>query len=306
MGTPDFSIPSLKRLFNSSHTIVAVVTGQDKPAGRGQRMQPTPVRQFADEHNIPVLMPASLKDPVFHDQLRTISADLYVVVAFRILPREAFTIPPKGTINLHGSLLPKYRGAAPINWAIMNGEKETGVTTFFITDKVDTGNIILSRSFPIGDDETAGDVHDKMSEIGADLLLETVNLIALDQAPRNAQQGTPSPAPKITKDVCRIDWSKDAQTIKNQVRGLAPYPGAIIFLNGKQFKIYRLQLETQKNTGAYSPGQIVEIQPEVGISVATGDTVVTILELQPESKRRMTAAEYIRGVSDEMMTGTFE
>jgi len=294
MGTPEFAIPSLERLLASHHQILAVVTGPDKPVGRGLKLSPTPVKQVAQRHGIPVLTPEKLSDASFISELKTFPADLYVVVAFRILPVPVFTIPVHGTINLHASLLPKYRGAAPINWAIIHGETETGVTTFFIEQQVDTGNWILQRRVPIGPEETAGELHDRLSQIGADLLLETVDLIEAGQAPRHPQQGEVSRAPKITPEICHIDWRRDCVAIYNLIRGLSPVPRAFCYYHNQQLKICRAQIQSRDVVDAGLPGQIIAISKD-RIDVATGKGVIGITELQPENRRRMTAAEYLRG-----------
>lgn len=294
MGTPEFAIPSLEKLCNSHHKVVAVVTGPDKPVGRGLKLAPTPVKRIAAERGIPVFMPEKLSDESFVARLKQISADLFVVVAFKILPASVYTVPLKGTINLHASLLPKYRGAAPINWAIITGEKETGVTTFFIEEKVDTGEWILQRKVPVGDEESAGQLHDKLSEIGADLLLETINLIETGNAPRIRQQGEITKAPKITKEICRINWSKDAVSIYNLIRGLSPSPRAFSHFHGEELKILAAKIDTEKSEGNSQPGEIIAVEKEL-FFVATGKGVVALTEVQPENKRRMTVAEYLRG-----------
>lgn len=294
MGTPEFALPSLERLIGSHHEVLAVVTGPDKPVGRGLKLSPTPVKQAAQRHGLPVMTPEKLSDASFIAELKQIPADLYVVVAFRILPASVFTIPGCGTINLHASLLPHYRGAAPINWAIINGEKETGVTTFFIEEKVDTGSWILQKKVTIGDEETAGELHDRLSQIGADVLLETVNLIERGNPPRIPQHGDVTRAPKITREVCQIDWSKDATAIFNLIRGLSPFPRAFSFWQGHELKICGSKVETLVTTPGHQPGEVVAVSKET-ISVATGRGVLSITEVQPENKRRMMVAEFLRG-----------
>jgi methionyl-tRNA formyltransferase len=294
MGTPEFAIPSLEKLCDSHHKVVAVVTGPDKPVGRGLKLSPTPVKRIAEERGIPVFMPEKLADESFVAQLERISADLFVVVAFRILPASVYTLPRKGTINLHASLLPHYRGAAPINWAIINGEKETGVTTFFIEEKVDTGEWILQHKVPITDGETAGELHDKLSEIGADVLFETIDLIEKGTAPRIRQQGGITKAPKISKEICRINWSKNAISIYNLIRGLSPFPRAFTLFHGEEFKIIGAKIDTEQPASNSQPGEIIAVGKEM-FFVATGNGVVAITEVQPENKRRMTTAEYLRG-----------
>jgi methionyl-tRNA formyltransferase len=301
MGTPEFAIPSLDILLRNSFNISAVVTAPDKPRGRGYVVSPSPVKTFAIEKGLRVLQPEKLKDEKFLNQLREIAPDLIIVVAFRILPREVFSMPPLGTVNLHASLLPKYRGAAPINWAIINGEKETGVTTFFINERVDTGDIILQRKVPIGCDETAGELHDKLADIGAELLLETVRLIQSGKVKTFPQSDSlASSAPKITKDMCKIDWgSKTAVQVHNFVRGLSPVPGAFTFLSGKLVKIYRtkvvesdacLDSSLVRNT----PGGIIVLDDVIYVLCSDGG-FVKILELQVEGRRRLKVDEFLRG-----------
>ncbi len=294
MGTPEFAIPSLEQLINSQHEVLAVVTGPDKPIGRGLKLSPTPVKQVAERHGLPVLTPEKLSDTSFIAELKKIPAELYVVVAFRILPVSVFSIPACGTINLHASLLPKYRGAAPINWVIINGEKETGVTTFFIEEKVDTGAWILQQKVTIGDEETAGELHDRLSQIGAGVLLETVNLIEQGNPPRILQQGEVTRAPKITREICQIDWSKDATAIFNLIRGLSPFPRAFSSWRGQEVKICSSKIAARESSPNHSPGEIVAITREA-ITVATGQGLLSITEIQPENKRRMTVAEFLRG-----------
>lgn len=300
MGTPEFAIPSLKRLINSSHQVLGVVTGPDKPVGRGQKMMPTPVKRFALTQGLHVLAPPRLKDDNFIASLKQFNADIFVVVAFRILPVTIFTIPAKGAINLHGSLLPKYRGAAPINWAIINGETETGLTTFFLEEKVDTGDIILQRKISIEPHETAGQLHDRMCKLGAELLLQSLDLIEQGSAPRRKQIGEPSLAPKITKEICHIDWTKDATSIDNLVRGLSPYPRAFTYYKGKEYKVCCVNIEKDSVEGNVLPGKIIDVDKRGKIFVATGKGVVSITELQPQSKRRMTTTEFLRGYKIEV------
>ncbi len=296
LGTPEFAIPSLEKLQNSEHEIVAIVTGPDKTVGRGLKVAPTPVKRVAQDWGVPIFTPDNLFDESFIVELKKLSADLFVVVAFRILPVSVFTIPPLGTINLHASLLPRYRGAAPINWAIINGETETGVTTFFIEQKVDTGELILQRKVSISEDETVGELHDRLSLLGADLLLETVNLIEQGKAPRIIQQGEVTKAPKINRETCRIDWTKDCTSIYNLIRGLSPFPRAFSIFKGEEFKILSSKIDSNKPIQKFSPGEIVAVSNE-NVSVATGNGILTITEVQPENKRRMTTAEYLLGHS---------
>ncbi len=301
MGTAEFAVPCLKKIHESRHKVVAVVTAPDLPRGRGQKVSFTPVKEFAVENNIDVIQPGvekgSLRDPKFIEQLKSYQADLFLVVAFRILPPEVFELPPLGSINLHGSLLPKFRGAAPINWAVIRGEKETGVTTFFIQKQVDTGNMILQRSLPIGDDETAGEVHDRMSSLGADALMETVEMVVSGTAPRLVQdESLVSTAPKIFKEQCQIDWNSSGLAIKNFIRGLSPHPCAFSIMNGETYKIYKTVIDPNQNAGDLVPGSIVEINKVTGIAVASGDKkVIWIKEIQPPSKKKMSVQEFLRG-----------
>ncbi len=295
MGTPEFAIPGLQTIKNSSHELAGVVTAPDKPVGRGLKVHPSPVKQVALNFGVLIFQPTELNDPEFIAQVSNLHADLFVVVAFRILPASVFGIPPKGTINLHASLLPKYRGAAPINWAIINGENETGVTTIFIQEKVDTGDLILQKRLPIGDEETAGELHDRLAASGAEVLLETIDSIAHGTAPRRTQTGEPSRAPKLTKELMQIDWQRPAARIKNLIRGLCPSPGAFTFLHGKILKILRARL-TAVSEPVGKPGEVIRVELKTGqIVVATGVGDLEIIELQLEGKRPMSAKEYLLG-----------
>ncbi len=295
MGTPDFAVPSLEILLKNNYTISAVVTAPDKPRGRGQQVSYTPVKEFTQKHSIPVLQPDSLKDPQFITTLTDLKPDLFIIVAFRILPKEVYSIPIKGSFNLHASLLPKYRGAAPINWAIINGEKESGVTTFFLQDKVDTGNIILQKRIAISEEMTAGDLHDALSKIGSQAVLDTVQLIEKGNVnPQQQDNSSASPAPKIFKETCRIDWNQPVRKIHNFVRGLSPYPAAWTVHNDKQLKIFRSKnSETKIQNSEFNPGSIVIDNNK--IFVRTADGMIEILELQKEGKKRMNTEEFLRG-----------
>jgi methionyl-tRNA formyltransferase len=293
MGTPEFAIPSLRILLEHDYPIVGVVTVPDKPAGRGQRVVASAVKQFAVDQSIPVLQPERLKDQQFIDELKALKPELMVVVAFRILPSEVYTIPSRGAFNLHASLLPKYRGAAPINWAIIRGERETGVTTFFLQQKVDTGGVILQARVPIGENETAGELHDKLAEIGAEIVLHTVRLIEHGKVTPHPQVDTlATGAPKIEKEACRIDWSKPADEIHNFVRGLSPRPCAYTFHHDTLLKIFRTRRVDGLQAGS-TPGGIVESGDR--LLVATGTEPIEILELQQEGKRKLYAPEFLRG-----------
>ncbi len=302
MGTPDFAIPSLDILLKNDYEVLAVVTAPDEPKGRGYKVSAPPVKTFALEYNLKVLQPENLKDEKFIAELKSLNPDLFVVVAFRILPKEVFTIPPLGTINLHASLLPKYRGAAPINWAIINGETETGVTTFFINEKVDTGNIILQKKIKIDLDETAGEVHDKLSLLGAEALLETIKLIESGNVnPIPQDDSLATPAPKIKKEMCQINWfEKGTFQAHNFIRGLSPQPGAFTFLDGKLVKIYRTKLvpsEFELKSSDLKPGQIVIDERKGEMYVICADLKpIQIVELQIEGRKKLEAGEFLKGL----------
>lgn len=295
MGTPEFAVASLQRLLENQISVVGVVTGPDKPSGRGLHVQPTPIKKLAVQAGLPVLQPGKLRDPQFIQSLRAWQADLFVVVAFRILPPEVFTIPPFGTINLHAALLPKYRGAAPIQWAIINGEHETGLTTFFIDEKVDTGEMILQRKIAIGEFETAGELHDRMAALGADLLVETLARIASGNVQRQRQIGESSLAPKITKEMAAIDWKKSSREIFNLVRGMNPIPAAFTYWQGHNLKIFRAHIRDESNI-SQETGTVVRVNVREGeLIIQTGRGHLSIEELQIEGKRRMSIAEFLRG-----------
>jgi methionyl-tRNA formyltransferase len=293
MGTPDFAVPSLRLLLQNGYPVTAVVTAPDKPRGRGQALSPTPIKVLARENRLALLQPDSLKDPAFAGAVRDLAPDLIIVVAFRILPREIFTIPLLGAFNLHASLLPKYRGAAPINWAIIKGEKETGVTTFFLQDKVDTGNVILQARTPITEEDDAGTVHDKLAEIGAEIVLHTVRLIESGKAaPRMQDNALATPAPKIFKEDCRTQWNGSAIEIHNRIRGLSPYPAAFTVHEGKVLKIYKSRIARMERP-AGAPGTVSVSTSK--LSVSTTDGAIELLELQQEGRKRMGVEEFLRG-----------
>lgn len=307
MGTPDFSIPSLKILLDYNYKISAVVTQPDKERGRGKKISFTPVKQFAVEHNLQVYQPEKLKGNLeFIEEMKSLQPDLFVVVAFRILPKEVFEIPKFGSFNLHGSFLPKYRGAAPIQWALINGETETGLTTFKLAEKVDTGNIYLQEKVQINLDDNFETLHDRMSELGAKLVLETVKLIVRQDSfgesgkyeLKQQDDSLASPAPKITKEICHIDWNKSATEIHNLVRGLSPYPGAFFIYNDKVIKIYKTQVMGRNDL---KPFQIEQTKIDKSGSrrneliIGCGKNALKILELQQEGKKRMSVEEFLRG-----------
>jgi len=290
MGTAPFAVPSLERLAAEGYTIAAVATGPDRPRGRGQETLPTPVKKFALGAGYTVLQPEILKDPAFADAVRACAPSLIVVVAYRILPPAVFRIPPLGSINLHASLLPRYRGAAPINRAIMNGETETGVTTFFLAESVDTGNILLQARTPIAEEDDAGTVHDRLAAIGAEIVVQTVRLIEQGKAvPRPQDAALASPAPKIFREDCRIDWRLPAERIRNLIRGLSPSPAAFTMHGGRLLKVYRARCAD----GALPPGHV---EARGGrLLVGTLDRPLALEEVQQEGKKRMTAGEFLRG-----------
>jgi len=293
MGTPDFAVPSLERLIESPHKVKLVITAPDKERGRGRIVTPTPVKEVALKHNIEVITPANLSDDSFIEHLQNAQADLFVVVAFRILPEKVFTIPPSSTINLHGSLLPRYRGAAPIQWALINGDTETGLTTFFIDKNVDTGNIILQQKIKIEDDDDYGSLYNKMKKEGAELLLKTVDLIETGNYTLQKQDSARvTMAPKITKELCRLDWNKPAKKIHNLIRGLSPQPGAYFILNDKVYKVYKSAVV---NEPVLRPAEILQTKKE--IFVGTGEGTLQILQIKPEGRKIMTSEEFLRGYS---------
>lgn len=294
MGTPDFSIPSLEKLINSNHQVVAVVTTPDRERGRGQKIKFTPVKEFAVKNNIPVLQPEKLKEnSEFVEQLKKYNADLFVVVAFRILPKEVFEFPKFGSFNLHGSYLPKYRGAAPIQWSLINGDSETGLTTFKLAEKVDTGNIYVQEKVKINPDDNFETLHDRMSLLGAELVLKTVDLIESGNFELNQQDDSlASPAPKITKEICLIDWNKSAEEIHNLVRGLSPHPAAFFIHNEKVIKIYKTEIIQEDNLKPFEFHQT-----KIELVIGCGKDALRILEIQQEGKKRMSIEEFLRGYS---------
>jgi methionyl-tRNA formyltransferase len=294
MGTPDFSIPSLESIYKSKHELTAIVTTPDKERGRGRKITYTPVKQFAVENNIPVYQPEKLKSNTeFIEQMKALQPDLFVVVAFRILPKEVFDIPKFGSFNLHGSFLPKYRGAAPIQWALINGETETGLTTFKLAEKVDTGNIYLQEKVEIFPADNFETLHDRMSLLSEDLVLKTISLIESGNFELKLQDDSlASPAPKITKEICKIDWNKSAKEIHNLVRGLSPHPAAFFIYNGKGIKIYKVEIVEQNDM---KPFQIHQTKTE--LIIGCGKDAIRVLEIQQEGKKRMGIEEFLRGFS---------
>jgi len=297
MGTPQFAVPSLKVLLNSHHKISAVVTVPDKPKGRGQQLAQSDIKKFALEQGLNILQPVSLKDDEFTEEIKSLHPDLIVVVAFRILPKNIFKIPKYGSINLHASLLPKYRGAAPINWAIINGERETGVTTFFLQEKVDTGNIIMQSTVDITTEDNAGSLHDKLMAIGAETVFDTVELIESSggsPAALKQNNGEATPAPKIFKEDCKIDFDNSVDKVYDFIRGLSPYPGAYTEYNGKMIKIYstiKSHWDSLKGPGRF-------FIKEGRLYVSCLNEFLEITELQIEGKRRMGTQEFLNGHGD--------
>jgi len=295
MGTPDFAVASLSALLAAGFDIVGVVTAADKPAGRGQKINESAVKKFAVANGLKVLQPLKLKAPEFIEELKALAADLQVVVAFRMLPEVVWAMPPKGTINLHGSLLPDYRGAAPINHAIINGERESGVTTFFLTHEIDTGDIIQSAKVSIGPDETAGELHDKLMETGAALLVETVKSIEAGTYTEQPQLSTEHTkhAPKLFKEFGEIDWNQPAQKIHNLIRGLSPYPTAYTMLQDKTLKIFKAELEMETpgvNTGTYLT------DGKTYLKFVAADGLLNLKDVQLEGKKRMPIGDLLRGM----------
>lgn len=298
MGTPAFAVASLDALVQTGLKIVAVVTAPDKPAGRGMNLHESAVKKYALENKLKILQPEKLKSTSFLQELRALNADLQVVVAFRMLPESVWNMPPLGTINLHASLLPQYRGAAPINWAIIHGEKETGVTTFKLKHEIDTGDILMQEKIEIAPNETAGELHQRMKELGAKLLVETVIGLAagsLKETPQSAignSQSAIKYAPKITTDTCRINWNEKAEKINNLVRGLSPIPGAFTELNGKTLKIYKSRFEhnqQSKTTGSY------ETDHRSFLRFNCADGYLYALDVQLEGKKKMSVEDFLRG-----------
>lgn len=296
MGTPEFAVASLDALVQAGARIVGVVTAPDKPAGRGMQMQQSAVKKYALEKGLKVLQPEKLRDPFFLEALKALQADIQVVVAFRMLPEIVWNMPPMGSVNLHGSLLPQYRGAAPINWAVINGEKETGVTTFRLKHEIDTGDILLQEAFPIGENETAGEVHDRMKEIGAALLVKTLYGLAAGTLQEKPQDQFPLDslrhAPKIFTETCRIDFTRSTEEVHNLIRGLSPFPGAFTTMQAKTCKIFRTQKEIIPPS--HQPGEFYT-DGKKELKFACRDGYIRVLELQLEGKKRMGVEEFLRG-----------
>ena len=298
MGTPEFAVGSLKALVEGGYNGVGVVTMPDKPAGRGHKIQYSAVKQYALEKGLKLMQPEKLKDEAFISELKALNADLQIVVAFRMLPEIVWSMPPMGTFNLHGSLLPQYRGAAPINWAIINGDKETGVTTFMLKHEIDTGNIILQEKTPIAPEDNIGTVYDRLMEIGAGLVTKTVDLIAEGDVKTLPQESSEElrPAPKIFKETCRVDWTQSCHQIFNFVRGLSPYPAAwsVLHTDDKTIDIKLFEVTREPAAHTLQAGQVV-CDGKNYLKVAVADGFVKIESLQPAGKKRMSAADWLRG-----------
>ena len=306
MGTPEFAVKSLEALVNSQHQVVGVVTVPDKPAGRGQKIQQSAVKQYAIMQGLPVFQPEKLREESFIDKLKELKADLFVVVAFRMLPEIVWQMPPLGTFNLHASLLPRYRGAAPINWAIINGDKKSGVTTFFLKHEIDTGNILFQEEVAINDRDNAGNLHDNLMEVGGKIVVKTVNAIAANDFALTSQDDMilkgyePTPAPKIFKDDCKISWDKASVSIQNLIRGLSPYPAAWFEMvkNGNEpvsVKVFKSDFELVEHS--HSIGSI-HSDGKTFIKIASADGYISLLEFQLAGKKRMGVKDFLLGFKD--------
>ncbi len=300
MGTPEFAVASLDALVKAGCNIVGVITAPDKPGGRGMHLQQSAVKKYAVENDLFILQPEKLKNPEFLAQLKSLNADLQIVVAFRMLPEVVWNMPPMGSVNVHGSLLPQYRGAAPINWAVINGEKETGVTTFKLKHEIDTGDILGQERFAISENDTAGDVHDRMKEIGAQLLVKTVIGLCDGSLKEVAQYLTSNiehrklkHAPKIFTETCKIDFTKTVDEVHNLIRGLSPFPGAFTFLDGKMLKIYKAEIVRQDS---FKPSAAkYQTDEKTFLNFTCSNGLIQVKELQLEGKKKMTVEEFLRG-----------
>jgi len=302
LGTPDFAVPSLDILIKNGYEVVAVITAPDKPAGRGQKLNISAVKQYAIDNNLKVLQPVKLGDPDFLNEVRSLNADLQIVVAFRMMPEALWSMPKHGTFNLHGSLLPQYRGAAPINRAVMNGESKTGVTTFFLRHEIDTGNIVFREEIPIAPNETAGELHDKMMLVGANLVLKTVkvleegNIVSHQQEEFVAEGEVLKSAPKIFKDDCKLDCSKSVSELHNQVRGLSPFPGAFIDIEKEDGSVFPLKIykSLPEMAGTVLTHELIS-DGKSSLKLSVADGFLHLLEVQIPGKKRMKADELLRG-----------
>lgn len=298
MGTPEFAVPSLEILIKNHYNVVGVVTVPDKPAGRGQQLQESAVKKFAIENGIKVLQPLKLKDPEFIKELKSLNADLQIVVAFRMLPEEVWNMPRLGTYNLHGSLLPKYRGAAPINWAIINGETESGVTTFKLKHEIDTGSILYQEKVNITEQTTAGNLHDELMKVGANLILKTVKAIKSGTVDLKVQDDTKAiHAPKIFKDTCKINWSKTPKEIYNLIRGLSPYPAAFTEFKDDKGNVMALKIFSslkEESQHAHAFGSLIT-DNKTHLKIACNGGYISVKELQLQGKKKMNIEEFLRG-----------
>ncbi len=306
MGTPDFAKESLEAVYNAGYNILGVVTNPDKPKGRGMKMIASPVKQFAIENNIPIYQPIKIRNnEEFIKKIKELNPDIICVVAYgKILPKEILDIPKYGCINVHGSLLPKYRGAAPIQWAIINGEKTTGITTMYMDIGMDTGDMILKEKVEIGEDETTGELWERLSKIGGTLLVKTINLIEKGKAPREKQGEDYTVAPMLSKEMAQIDWNKKtSKDIKNLVRGLDPIIGAYTFINNKKIKIWKVNIISKEEFAIkfnievqkYKNGEVLLANDKQGLFIKANDAIINVIELQAENSKRMNAKDYLRG-----------
>lgn len=301
MGTPKFAVPSLEILVQHKYNVVAVITATDKPQGRGQKISYSPVKECALKHNIPILQPTNLKSPEFLEELKSFNANLQVVVAFRMLPEAVWSMPSLGTFNLHASLLPQYRGAAPLNWAIINGEKETGATTFFLKHEIDTGSVIFQVKEPILEEDNVGTLYERLKEKGAELVLKTVEAIEENNYPATPQPQTDEikHAPKIFKETCEIPWNKTSEEVRNFVRGLSPYPAAWTIIAGKNYKVYKVSVIAHSSDHVKAlddnTSGAVKTDNKNYLYIKTSDGWVSLDEIQPEGKKRMNIQDFFRG-----------
>ena len=295
MGTPEFAVPSLRAIHASRHQIVGIVSQPDRPKGRGQKLIPTPVKQAALELGLgPVLQPEKLREPDFLAALQALNADLFAVVAFRIMPEAVFAMPPQGTVNLHPSALPKYRGAAPLHWTVLNGDSQTAITTIFIQREIDAGNIILQEPRPVYPEDTTGDLHDRLSEDGAQLLVKSLDLIAAGEVvPQRQDNSLATPARKLTREDCLLSFDQPARAVRNRIMGLSPFPGAYTFLGDQVLKLYRARVIAE-NEQAGKPGTVLRAAGDQ-ILIACNPGTVSILECQLQGRKRLDAETFLRG-----------
>ena len=299
MGTPEFAVKSLDAIVSAGYDVVAVVTVPDKPSGRGLKVNISPVKEYALQHNLPVLQPEKLRDPEFQESLKSYNADLFVVVAFRMLPQSVWSMPPLGTFNLHASLLPQYRGAAPINWAIINGETETGVTTFLLNEKIDEGKVLLQKKTPITENDNAESLHDRLAEMGSHLVVETLDKLFAGTITPTIQDSDSNikPAPKIFKQDCAINWNRPGKEIHDFIRGLSPYPAATATMTNEKGETISMKIfdtEFEKNTEEIAIGTIFSDQKKE-LKIAVSDGFIKILSLQMSGKRKISTDEFLRG-----------